>query len=122
MDSFDKFKEKIIEYGKSNGSIPTIFDKQTCTCGNDLFLMYSDDTEGGCGIVCSTCEAGISIENSADYMEDVVQNTCTCEAEALYVMVGKSLYEGSDANKWVYVGGMCPKCGLAGVYVDWLER
>ena len=118
----EKFKDEIIDYGKSNGSIPTEFEIQVCKCGNKLFQMYSDDTEGGCSIVCSKCSESISIEDSADYMEDTAQNTCICESEELEVMVGKSFYADSNDTKFVYVGGMCPKCELAGVYVDWIER
>ena len=84
--------------------------------------MYSDDKEGGCGISCSECDEGISVEGSADYMKDIGQNTCTCGSEDLYVMVAKSYYQDSYDVRWVYVGGMCPKCNLAGVYVDWNER
>lgn len=118
----DAFKQSIIEYGEANGCVPTQFETQQCVCGSELFLMFSDDTEGGCGILCTQCEEGISIEGSADYMEDVEQNICTCESEALQVMVGKAFHEGSNDVKWVYVGGRCPECDLSGVYVDWKER
>ena len=120
--SMIEFKNRIIAYGKSNGSIPTEFEVQVCKCGSKLFHMYTDDTEGGCFIDCCHCEERISIEDSADYMEDVVQNTCVCESESLEIMVGKSFYPDSNDPKFIYVGGMCPKCGLAGVYVDWIER
>lgn len=117
-----KFIKEITDYGKSNAYIPTAFNLLSCSCGHQLFKMFSDDEEGGCGILCAKCDEGISVEGSADYMEDVAQNTCTCGSEELYVMVGKSFYRDATDVRWVYVGGMCPVCDLSGVYVDWAER
>jgi len=117
----NEFESEVTDYGKSNGYVPTSFEYIKCSCGHDLFQMYSDD-EGGCGITCVKCDKGISIENSADYMEDIGQNICTCGSEELHVLVGKAFYQDSEDVRWVYVGGMCPKCNLSGVYVDWAQR
>ena len=118
----EKFKKEVADYGTSHGYTPTSFELEVCKCGNDLFLMYSDDTEGGCGTTCTKCDTDISVDNSGEYMEEVCQNTCTCGSEELHVLVAKARYENSNDPRWVYIGGMCPKCNLAGVYVDWAER
>jgi hypothetical protein len=118
----NKFKEKVLDYGKSNGYEPTSFELQVCSSGHDLFNMYSDDNEGGCGITCAKCDEDISVDGSADYMEDVGQNVCNCGSVELHVLLAKAYYSDSKDARWVYIGGMCPKCNLSGVYVDWAER
>jgi len=122
MKNFEHFKSEVINYGESNGYTPSSFELITCTKGHELFEMYSDYTKGGCGIICTECDEGISVADSADYMEEIVQNTCVCESEKFYIMLAKAYYEDSADVRWVYIGGMCPNCRLAGVYVDWAER
>lgn len=118
----EDLKEEIKRYSSSSSRMPTKFDNYACSCGNEEFKLYSDDNEGGCGIVCPKCEQGISIFESADYMEEVAQNTCLCGQEELLIMTGASFYPDSKDIEHVYVGAKCPKCKLVGVYVDSKER
>ena len=117
-----KLRDEIISYGKSIGYIPTQFDEIICECGATRFEMFSDDDEGGCGLICQECGAGLSIMDSADYMENPLKNTCSCGNEILHVVQGLSFYDDSNDVRWVYVGAECDKCDVKGVYVDWQER
>ncbi len=117
-----KLEDEIVRYSKLNGYEATLFHSIVCKCGGDEFKLFSDDNEGGCCAECIRCGDRISVCDSADYMEDIVQNTCSCEHEALKLMTGAALYEDSTDIRWIYVGASCPKCSLVGVYVDWNER
>ena len=117
-----KLKAEIVRYSKSNGYEASEFHSIACECGHTEFRVFSDDNEGGCCAVCADCNRRVSVCDSADYIEDVVQNICRCGHEELKLMTGAALYPDSTDISWVYVGASCPKCGLAGVYVDWKER
>ena len=115
-------EEEITRYSKANKYLATEFNSLACNCGRDLFCLYSDETGGGALASCCDCGKKISIYDSAEYMEDTVQNVCRCGHEALHLTVGAALYEGTKDPRWIYVGAKCPKCNLVGVYVDWNER
>jgi hypothetical protein len=117
-----ELEAEIVRYSKVNGYAATQFSLIVCECGGSEFKLFSDDNEGGCGAECTKCGDGISVCDSADYMEDIVQNTCNCGHEALRLMTGSAFYQDSTDVRWIYVGASCPKCNLVGVYVDWNER
>lgn len=122
MKPTNKLETEIARYSDLNGEKATLFKQYSCKCGSDLFKLFSDDESGGANITCIKCNIETSIFNSSEYMEEVYQNTCTCENEELKITAGMAFHENSKNIKWVYVGAACPNCDLNGVYVDWQER
>ena len=115
-------KKELQRYSKLNGYEISVYDQIICTCKNNKFKLYSDDTESAAYVTCSSCGKQHSIENSAQYIENPQQNVCACNNPNLYIGAGKALYDKSKDTRWVYIGAECSKCGLTGVYVDWNER
>lgn len=94
----------------------------SCSCGNERMHLYSDDIEGGAFTVCPKCGQERDLFQSKQFSRNVVQNTCTCDSEEFVVSTGQAFYQGTADPRWTYIAATCPKCGLAGVYVDWQER
>lgn len=115
-------KKEIERYSKLNGYPVSSYEDIRCTCGNNEFLLYSDDDEGGCVVICSVCNTRQDIENSREYIEVAQQNICNCDNDSLNIGVGKAYYSKSNEPRWVYVGAHCGKCNLDGVYVDWKQN
>ena len=119
--ALDDLKAEILRYSTENGYPAESIEQLVCDCGSEEFTLFSDDTEGGAVAVCCKCEMNLSIYDSADFMEDVGQNVCTCEGEKLLIMTGIAFHENTKDAQWIYVGAKCTACGLAGVFVDWEE-
>jgi hypothetical protein len=117
-----KLADSIREYASGVGYLPTRFSTMRCDCGASEFFLFSDDTEGGAYSVCPKCGREESILDSRQYITTPEQNVCSCDYELLRIAVGVAYHKDSDDPRWVFVGGECPECGLAGVYVDWQER
>ena len=118
----EKLQFEIIRYSKLNGYEATKFDSLICSCNHTDFKLFSDDVEGGCSAECLNCNQSISVCESADYMEEVLQNICNCGNESLQIITGLAFYEDSTDIRWIYVGASCQMCNLVGVYVDWNEH
>ena len=114
--------EEMAIYAKKNGYPIELIEKQTCDCGSDLFTLFSDDLEGGAYIVCSKCKKERDIRDSRMYIENKEQNICNCDEESLQISIGVAFFKGTRDPRWIYVGARCPKCELAGAYVDWKEN
>ena len=111
--------KEIERYSQLNGYAIENYHDITCSCGRNEFELYSDDTEGGAFVVCTTCGAEHDIENSRQYIEEITHNISTCDNDSLNAGYGISYYPKSSDPRWIYVGAHCRKCGLSGVYVDW---
>jgi hypothetical protein len=117
-----EIQAEIESYSSTNGYAATSFHDLRCTCVVDRFRLYSDDEEGGAFVVCVACACEIDVCDSRQYIENKSHNICSCGGEELQVTVGQALHSGTSDARWTYVGAKCLACGLAGVYVDWLER
>lgn len=117
-----QFDDAITGYAGAVGYAPRTIEHQTCSCGSDTFMLFGDETEGGAFTICTQCETKTDLLDSEQYVENCVAFECTCEAKHLQIAVAVAYYEESDDPRWVYVGGRCPTCELAGVYIDWQER
>ena len=115
-------KKEIERYSRLNGYPIASYDDVDCTCGNKEFLLYSDDDEGGAFVICSSCKLEKDIENSREYIEEPLNNICSCDNDSLSIGVGRAYYPESNDLRWVYVGAHCGKYGLGGVYVDWKQN
>ena len=115
-------KNEIKRYSVNNGYPISDCMAISCVCGSSEFHLYSDDDEGGAYIICADCGKEQDLENSKKYIEEKVNNICTCDNDRLMIGIGKAYYSDSKDPRWVYVGAKCNKCGLAGVYADWKEN
>lgn len=116
-----ELEKEILRYSDLNGYPIDVYEAVLCSCGCGEFRLYSDDDEGGAFGICTKCGGEIDIENSKSYMEDPIQNVCSCDNDHLALGVGKSFYPDSHDARRVYVGAQCGRCNLVGVYVDWKE-
>lgn len=122
-DKYAELRREVLRYSTKNGYPIDRFEPVQCGCGRQDLCLSSDDEAGGAFAACPSCHAELDIRDSRQYAEDTVRNTCSCERDTLVLGIGTALYDdGSDDVRWVYVGGRCDACGLAGVYVDWQER
>ena len=122
-DPYAALKDEVASYADENGYPVSRFEPVRCACGQEELLLFSDDDEGGAFAECPSCRTQTDIMNSRDYAQDPVQNVCNCDHERLLLGVGTAVHDdGTDDIRWVYVGGLCKNCGLAGVYTDWHER
>lgn len=67
-------EEAIKRYSEKNGYPTSTYADIQCACGGKYFHLYSDDEEGGAYIVCSDCGEEQDIENSKQYIEEMVKN------------------------------------------------
>ncbi len=114
--------ERSIQSYSRNGYPTEHFAGATCSCGSQLFELYEEETQGCAIRVCARCRNEHFIGDTEEYLDacdEFVRRICNCGAEDLRITVGVALYRGSDDIRWLYVGAGCPKCQLAGVYVDW---
>lgn len=122
-DEYSPLRTRMLRYSKANGYPISRYAPVKCSCGQSELKLWSDDTQGGAYAVCPDCETQIDIMQSHAYADDPIHNVCDCSNEKLLLNVGVAVYDnGSDDVRWVYVGGLCRKCNLAGVYADWHER
>lgn len=122
-DKYSELHREVLRYSTKNGYPIDRFQPVQCQCGRDDLLLDSDDECGAAVVTCPSCHSETDIQDSRDYAENLVRNICTCEEETLLLGVGTAAYDDDSGDvRWVYVGGQCEACGLAGVYVDWHER
>ena len=120
--NLDDLKAEVLRYSNVNGYPAETFTAMTCTCGGDQFTLYGNESGDAALAVCCACEENHSVYDSADFMDDVGQHVCACDAEALHLMIGLAFHEDTTDARWVYVGAKCVACDLVGVYIDWNER
>lgn len=122
-DDYSALNERVLRYSKANGYPVSRHEVIRCNCGQSELRLFSDDTQGGAYAECPNCDTQIDIMDSREFAEDPVHNVCSCLNKELLLSVGIAVYDdGSEDVRWVYVGGLCRKCNLAGVYTDWQER
>ncbi|MBG6165190.1 hypothetical protein [Roseibium album] len=122
-DDYAALRKRMLRYSEANGYPISRYENIRCKCGQSELRLFSDDTQGGAYAECPTCQTQIDIMDSREYVEDLFHNVCSCCQKELLLNIGVAVYDdGSDDVRWVYIGGLCRKCNLAGVYVDWHER
>jgi len=120
-DDQSDIREELTRYGKKNEYPAHHFADAVCTCGGKLFELAIDDDEGAAVRTCVSCKRAHAIGDSAEYLHDAETGECACPCgnEQFEITASVSLYEGSDAVRWLYLGCRCPQCGLTAVYGDW---
>src|SRR5206468_3940833 len=91
-------------------------------CRTCVRCISGDDDAKAEGAVHYVCD-------SADYWDDDEADECGCpcgESDEFRLSVGFRHVDVQDEDrrisrmvKWVYVGGMCVRCGVVGLYADW---
>jgi hypothetical protein len=120
-DSRADIRHELVRLGTLNEYVPTEFADAKCSCGSDLLGLRVDDEQGAAVRVCAACGLEHPIGDSAEYLAEaeLEQATCVCGKDVFEVVVGVSLYDGSEDVRWLYIGCRCPACGLTGCYGDW---
>jgi ribosomal protein S27AE len=110
-------------------------------CGGDVFSLEGDGH--GMRRWCGECvfaededddAAGHFICESGEFWDEAEADDyhCPCRQSSLFrvsVAFNHVSVQRRDANgslvrmvKWIYVGGMCVRCGVVGLYADWIVR
>ena len=111
-------------------------------CGGDVFSLTGDAEQGVMTRACVRCilseddavaeRASHPICDGGDYADDADDDEygCPCRRSeefrlsVAFTHVDVAALDESDGPterlvKWVYVGGMCVRCGIVGLYADW---
>lgn len=117
----DTLRAELTRYAKANGYAAHHVADAKCTCGSITFRLLLDDTAGAAVRVCESCKTKHPMGDSADFLDDADLDECQCPCgkEVFAISVAVSLYRGSDAVRWIYVGCRCAACGQEAVYGDW---
>jgi Zn ribbon nucleic-acid-binding protein len=104
-----------------NGYEAIHFADAVCVCGQGIFQLQMDESEGAAIRLCMACGIHQPIGDSDAYMEDaeLEEYASPCGEDQFEVSVGVALYEASDDVRWLYVGCRCVACGLTATYGDW---
>ena len=122
-DGVEDLVEELERYAKLNKYPIDKTEQFVCECGGDLFEIFSDEDEAAAMVQCEKCSADHYIMGSESYLGESLENyECLCGSGQFKLVCGLSFYSGTEAARWVYLGGYCPACGLVGNYVDWNER
>jgi hypothetical protein len=114
-------KTELVKYSKLNGYTATKFSESVCTCGNRAFKLETDEDEGTAKRICTACEALHLMGDSAEYASSAnfENHVCVCNSEMFQLLSGVALYDESNDVRWYYIGCLCTKCSLVGVFADW---
>ncbi|MCX6953354.1 MAG: hypothetical protein NTV51_14465 [Verrucomicrobia bacterium] len=121
-DTQADIQAELVDYSATTtGYEPTHFAEAVCRCGERVFTLSIDDTEGAAVRQCRSCQRSHAMGDSAEYLEDanLKECECPCGAGAFELTVGVALYRNTDDVRWIYIGARCPKCGLTACYADW---
>jgi hypothetical protein len=120
-DSQADIRDEVRRYSKKNAYVAEHFADAVCTCGKKEFQLLINGLEGAAVRTCAACRAQHPIGDSEEFLDRVELEACSCVCghEEFQITVGVSLYEESNAVRWLYLGCRCPTCGLTGVYGDW---
>lgn len=112
---------EIIRYSKANKYQAVVFAQSVCACGNKVFKLESDETEGVAKRICSHCGQESLMGDSAEFVDsaNLEGHICVCDGEKFELLSGVALYEGSNDVRWFYIGCRCHDCSLVGVFADW---
>lgn len=119
--SAEDTQTELVRYSKLNGYTATKFSESVCTCGNRSFKLETDEDEGAAKRICTACEASHLMGDSAEYASGASfeSHVCVCDGEAFQLLSGVALYGESNDVRWYYIGCLCTKCNLVGVFADW---
>ena len=94
--------------------------QSVCTCGQTVFQLEVDDTEGCARRTCAACGTQTLICDSEEFWDEAesVEVVCPCRGLRFEVGVAFSKYEGGDV-RWITIGRRCVECGVLGSPVDW---
>ncbi len=114
-------KAEMLKFSRRNGYEAVKFAEAVCLCGGRAFHLSSDEAEGAARRTCISCSEEKWMGDSVEYMDSaqLERHECVCEAENFQILSGVALYEGSNDVRWYYIGCLCTKCRLVGVFADW---
>ena len=92
-----------------------------CSCGCNRFSLKWLSADGAVQRICADCSTPHFICDSEENWEGKSRTyKCVgCHSPHANVGVGYSLYEGSTAVHWLFVGVRCSQCGILGCVADW---
>lgn len=91
-----------------------------CSCGERIFKLHRDATEGVARRTCVACGIKAFIGDSGEFWADARPRLvkCPCGNPTYQLGVGFALRDGGDI-RWITVGQRCTACGILGSAVDW---
>lgn len=112
---------ELIRFSKLNGYAATKFSESVCSCGNRTFRLETDEEEGAARRICVACETSHLMGDSAEYASEAKfeSHECVCDSETFQLLSGVALYAESNDVRWYYIGCLCTKCSLVGVFAHW---
>lgn len=81
-DTRADIREELARYSVLNGYPTAHFADAVCQCGNHVFRLLLDDTEGAAVRECPRCGVEHPIGDSAEYLEDATLESCECPCGA----------------------------------------
>src|SRR5579862_5259845 len=120
-DGPDDLHVEIKRYSLLVGYQAEHFSDCVCACSNRLFKLALDEAQGAAVRQCIVCNAEHPIADSEEFLADATleETECPWGKNGVELSLGVSLYENSEAVRWLYVGCRCSQCGLVAVYGDW---
>jgi hypothetical protein len=114
-------KAEVLRFSNLNGYPADRFSESVCTCGSHCFKLESDEEAGAAKRTCAACGSTHFMGDSAEYASDanLENHECACGNEEFRLMSGVALYDESNDVRWFYIGCLCTKCNLVGVFADW---
>ena len=108
-------------YSAAIGCPAEKFADSVCTCGHNVFRLESDELQGAARRTCASCGWVHLMGDSDDYAvtAEFDFHECICDAQAFLITSGVALYASSNDVRWYYIGCMCTRCNLVGVFADW---
>jgi hypothetical protein len=92
----DDLRAELVRFSQANGYPAEVFFQPTCA----LETISQSYGRGSEQVGDSTCD-------------------CALDEQPGQLLVGGSLFPGSEDLRWVYVGWRAPSCGLLRVYAHW---
>ena len=120
-DSQSDIHDELRRFSVLNGYEAIHFAGAVCMCGQKIFQLEMDESEGVAVRLCMACGKRHPIGDSDAYMGDaeLEEYGCPCGEDQFEISVGVALYEASEDARWLYVGCRCVACGLTATYGDW---
>ncbi|SAI68049.1 Uncharacterised protein [Bordetella ansorpii] len=118
----DDLRWVISDFAEDNGYAADQCASSTCACGQQVFLLETNEAEGVAQRTCCACGAIHLMGDSAEYAGDHVpldSHVCICEQGRFEIESAVALYSESNDVRWLYIGCRCSDCSLVGVFASW---
>jgi DNA-directed RNA polymerase subunit RPC12/RpoP len=115
-EDLNDLAEYLRELGVEGYAIDEVRESRCSLCGEGVFGLRADRTEGGAQRTCRGCGHKQLIADSDDYWEDCTPRTwkCVCGGKDANLAVGYSPYADGAEVRWIAVAQRCVNCGVMG--------